>query len=62
MKYSKSALPYLTLLLLLLIAIPYRSYQLEVEQTISVKVEAVDSEGLLSAPQYVENLTFKDQQ
>ncbi len=62
MKYSKSAFPYLTLLILLLIAIPFRSYQLEVEQTISVKVEAVDSEDLLSAPQYVENLSFKDQQ
>ncbi|NRB53989.1 MAG: hypothetical protein HRU41_40450 [Saprospiraceae bacterium] len=62
MKYSKSAFPYLTLLFVLLLAIPFRSYQLEVEQTISVKVQAVENEDLLSAPQYVENLTFKGQQ
>lgn len=61
MKYSKSAFPYLALLILLLIAIPYRSYQLEVEQTISVKVETVENGDLLSAPQYVEHLTSNDQ-
>lgn len=62
MKYSKSAFPYLSLLLLLLIAIPFRSYQLEEEQTISVKVEAAEDGSLLSAPQYVENFTHNDQQ
>ena len=62
MKYSKSAFPYLSLLLLLLIAIPYRSYQLEVEQIISVKVEAVEHEDLFYTPQYVEIRMLKDQQ
>lgn len=62
MNYSKSVFPYLTLLILLLVAIPFRSYQLEAEQTISVKVEAAENESLLTAPQYVENFTHNDQQ
>ncbi len=60
MKYSKSAFPYLTLLILLLIAIPFRSYQLEGRQTISVKIETDENGSLLLAPQYVDNIKLKD--
>jgi|GEM_PF-4360068 len=60
MKYSKSAFPYLTLLILLLIAIPFRSCQLEEEQTISISVEPLDEGIHVSPHQYVEILTIKN--